>query len=252
MEITKAISKWGNSAGVILPKDWIGKQARIILIDRTKEIQKEIFSILQSHLEDIIGIYLTGSYSRGEQNEESDIDIIAISYKIKKEISSGRYNISIYPLKNIKKTLERNPIQLLPRLIEAKTIINNNLLEELKKYPLKNKIKEYLKETKRIIKINKEIIELDKIDGENLKSKDIIYSLILRLRGIYLIDIVLTKKIYSRKKFEEFLLSATPEAKNAIEIYNKIKSNKKNLAEIKIKTAEELIYLLEKEVKKYE
>jgi len=66
MEISRNVSKWGNSAGVLLPKEWLGKEVNIILIDRTSEIKKEGFDILDSYLEDIIGIYLIGSYARKE------------------------------------------------------------------------------------------------------------------------------------------------------------------------------------------
>ena len=39
---TSQARKWGNSGGVLLPREWIGKQVKIILIDRTEEIKKEM------------------------------------------------------------------------------------------------------------------------------------------------------------------------------------------------------------------
>lgn len=104
MEIVKIASKWGNSAGVVLPKNWVGKQVKIILIDRTKKIKEEVLDILKDDLQDLIGIYLVGSYARGEENGNSDVDIIAISNNLKKEISSEKFNISIYPFQTFKKT----------------------------------------------------------------------------------------------------------------------------------------------------
>jgi len=83
-QIIKNSIPWGNSAGVIIPKKWLGKQVKITLIDRTTEIKKEVFKIIDPYLEDIIGIYITGSYARGEQTKESDIDIIVISNNTKK------------------------------------------------------------------------------------------------------------------------------------------------------------------------
>ena len=147
-EIRNAI-RWGNSAGVLLPRDWAGQQVKVILIDRTLEIKKEVFDILQPYLEDIRGIYLVGSYARNEQEEDSDIDIIAISKNIKKEVISGKYSISITPLESLKRTIEKNPILVLPSLNEAKVIINSSLLEELKSIKTaKISFKNFIEETK--------------------------------------------------------------------------------------------------------
>src|SRR3989344_5300601 len=102
-EYVKNVGKWGNSGGILLPKEWIGNQVKIVLINRTDEIKKEVINMLSEYLGDILGVYLTGSYSRGDQDKESDIDIIAITNHIKKEIISGKYHISLVTLENLKK-----------------------------------------------------------------------------------------------------------------------------------------------------
>lgn len=61
------VRKWGNSGGILVPREWQGKQVEVILVDRTNEIKKEVLEILNSYLEDLQGIYLVGSYARGEQ-----------------------------------------------------------------------------------------------------------------------------------------------------------------------------------------
>ena len=76
MELLRNVSKWGNSAGVLLPREWMGNQVKVILVDRTLEIKREAFSILEPYMEDIFGVYLVGSYARGEQEKDSDIDIM--------------------------------------------------------------------------------------------------------------------------------------------------------------------------------
>ena len=53
----REVRKWGNSAGILVPRKWVGKQVKVILIDRTKEIKKEALSILEPYLHEIIGIY---------------------------------------------------------------------------------------------------------------------------------------------------------------------------------------------------
>ena len=131
MERIMNVGKWGNSGGVLLPREWLGKQVKVVLVDRTDEIRKEIMAILDPYLEDILGVYLVGSYARGEQEKDSDIDVIVISNDLRKKISSGKYDIEIYPLDNIKKTLKENPIMIMPSLVEAKPLLNKSLLEEI-------------------------------------------------------------------------------------------------------------------------
>lgn len=255
VEVVRSIRSWGNSAGVLLPREWAGKEAKIILIDRSLEIKKEVFDILSLYLEDILGIYLTGSYARNEQTEESDIDIIAISNKTKKEIISGKYHVSIATLSGVKKTLEARPELILPRLDEAKVILNSSLLEELKSKKIdKNSFKEFIEESRRIIKINKGFIELDKKQGfKELDSINLIYSIVLRLRGIFLINKILRKEKYKKKDFLKWIEKEIgKEAEKVYCVYSKIRDREKIKANIKIEIAEKLLKKLEKEVDKLE
>ncbi len=243
MEIIKNVARWGNGAGALLPKEWIGNQVKIVLIDRTLDIKKEIFKILEDYLEDILGVYLTGSYARGEQEKDSDIDVIAISTKTKKEIISGKYHVSVIPLVSVKKTLDKHPILVLPRLAEARTIINDSLLKELTSNKInKEDFKGFKEECQRIININKELLALEK---ENA-SREIIYSLILRLRGVFLAKCLLKQERYSKKKFLRFI---GDDAKKVYEEYSYYKNNNKLEIKIKKLTAEKLVNLLEKELK---
>lgn len=255
MKELKQVRKWGNSGGVLLPREWIGKQIQVILIDRTNEIKKEVLDILSPFLEDIIGVYLVGSYARNEQNKESDIDIIAISKNTKKSISSGKYNIEIYTLEGVLKTLKSNPIMIYPRLKEAKTIFNASLLQEMSQKKLtKDSFNEFLESCKRIIKINSEFINLEK-DKETMDTQGVVYSLMLRLRGIYLIKTILEKKDYSLPEFKSWLSNNSKLDKKDIEIlyniYKDERDNKKMNTKIQVQTVRELLELLKKQVEKY-
>ena len=256
MELLRNVARWGNGAGVLLPREWMGTRVKIILIDRTSDIKKEALSILEPYLEDILGIYLIGSYARNEQEQGSDIDIIAISKKTKKEITSGKYSISLITLESAEKTLEKNPILILPRLNEAKAILNSSLLEELRnKTVSRSSFKDFIEECKRIIKINKGFITLDKKHGaEYIDSPEIIYSLVLRLRGIFLIKNMLEKKAYSKKEFLKWADKEInkDETEKIYNIYKAIRDNKKIKARAKVETAEKLLGFLEKEAKKLE
>lgn len=255
VEITKNVQRWGNSAGILLPREWMGKEAKIILIDRTLEIKKEIFNILEDYLEDILGIYLTGSYARREQTKTSDVDIIVISKEIRKEIVSGKYQISIIPLKSVKKTIEKHAILILPRLVEAKPILNVSLLNELKKIKIKKEsFRNFILDTKRIIKINSETIEIDKLENKTNISSCVIYSLILRLRGMFLMGCLFEGNKYLKKNFLNWLANILNEVelKKVYNMYENIRDNHKVKLKIKIEIAEKLLNILKKEVKNNE
>ena len=90
IQIKKAI-KAGNSSAVILPRAWLNKEVRIELIKKTPEaILYDVLEILKKHilLESITGVYLVGSYARGEEDENSDIDVLVITNNIDKEMIS--------------------------------------------------------------------------------------------------------------------------------------------------------------------
>ena len=79
-QIFRKVTLIGNGAHVFAPKEWAGEK---VIIVRTPEIplRRKILKILEPHLEDILGVYLYGSYARGEQREDSDIDVLVISNK---------------------------------------------------------------------------------------------------------------------------------------------------------------------------
>jgi len=253
-ELIKPIVKLGNGAGVVLPKEWLGGEARVQVSKKPLNLKEDIIKMLKPYFKDLIGIYLVGSYARGEQNKNSDIDVIAISSKTKKEIVSGKYHISIYKLESAEKTLNKHPIMIYPRLIEAKTILNEILLEKLKSTKIsKEKFKIFFGETKRIIKIDREFLELDKLDGDYLASTTVIYSLILRLRGIFIIESILNKKKYSNRLFKKWLtkIVSNRELEKIYKIYQSIKDNKGLKIKIRISVAEKLLNFLEKKVGGY-
>ena len=248
--IIRNVGKWGNSAGVLLPKEWAGNQVNIILIERTEEIKKEVFDILADKLEEIMGIYLVGSYARAEMREDSDIDIVAISSNLREEIVSGKYHISVIPIDIARRNIKKNPLMLLPRLIEAKVLLNRHLLSELKKIKFeKGFIKRYIDETKDIMKINSGLLELNKI--EKYTDNEILYSLVLRIRGIFILNCLLNKKSYSNKLFFKNLEKGVGknESKEIYRIYKSYRADKKIDRKIKLETGRKLLEILRKDIK---
>jgi len=252
-QIIRTATKIGNGAHIFVPKQWTNEE--IILIRTPKlKLKEEIIKIIEPYLENIIGVFLYGSYARDEQEEQSDIDLLLITNKKIKVKNKGKFDTIVIEKSKLEKAIKLNPILMYSIIKEAKPIINSSLLEELKKLKIiKNQFKEFIEGTKRIIKIDKEIIELDKLDGEDLISISVIYSLILRLRGIFIINSLIKKQKYSNKIFKKWLnKNIEEETKEIYIIYQNIRDNKKIKTKIKISTAEKLLNLLEKEVKKYD
>lgn len=254
MEITKATSRWGNSAGVLLPREWLGKEVKIILVDRTIQIKKEVLDILSPYLSDMQGIYLVGSYARNEQTPRSDIDIIAVSGRMNKEINSGKYHISVITIESVRKVLEKNPIMLYPRLLEAKTLLNEPMLNELKSIRLtKNDFRGFFEDTQRIIKINKELIS-DIPESLKFDFSNVVYSIVLRLRGVFIIKSILEKKKNTNKEFKKWILDEFngDEIEKAISVYKDVKDDKKPTERISLELTQKLLQFLEKKVRDYE
>ncbi|MBI2043496.1 nucleotidyltransferase domain-containing protein [Candidatus Pacearchaeota archaeon] len=238
-KLIKPIVRVGNSAGVLLPKGWLNGKAKVELVSRPTDIKKEILEILSPYLNDIKGVYLVGSYARGEETDESDIDVLVITDEINKKASYGKYNLIFIPEKNVRTTLEKNILPLLPMLREAKPIINKELVNEYKKIkPNKKNTKWILELTKSARKICKEGIKLSKELNENV-SDGVIYSIILGLRTTYIIDCLKNGKIPTIKGLKGLIIDLA----NSEEPYNaylRLKNDEPDKESISPEIAEKL------------
>ena len=221
---TKIVQKFGNSGHIVLPKEYIGRRIRFITKTKTfNQIKIEILNILTSNIENISGAYLYGSYARNEETLDSDVDIFIISNK-KLKILHEEYNIVSLTEEQIKNTLEKNAVLILPIIKESKTIINPNLIDFYKDHKLTQKnTKTFIEECERILKINKHSLEL------NIGVNSINYSLILRIRGLLILNLMLENKLYTKSKlFSQLGKNFT--RKKVQQIYNtytKVRDNKK-------------------------
>ncbi len=255
-ELIKPVVRVGNSAGVILPREWLDGKARVELVVRPLNIKKDVLEILGPYLDDVIGVYIVGSYARNEETERSDVDILVISKEIKKFIISGKYEIEIIPVKGFIWLLRNYPETIYPKFIDAKVILNRSFLEEIRDIKLtKNSFKRYFEDTKRMIKIDREFIEMDKLEGDLLDSESVVYSSILRLRALWMIKCSLNKKKYFNRDFERWIISGLgidkEEFGKVYGIYRNIRNDKKSKEKISIVLAEKLVNFLEKEADKY-
>jgi len=248
MELIKKTVKAGNSSAVTLPRSWLNKEVRIELVKKShKTILDETLAIIENYIKtkEIIGIYLTGSYSRNEENEISDIDILVITENESKEIiEEGIYSILIVSKKLIDYKLKNDLLPIGPMIKEAIPLLNNSYLKDIK-----NKIKITNKNTKWYINTTKEKIEIirDWLENSNNKINDrIIYTLILRIRTLYIIQKLKQNKIPTKKEFLRIIEKIA--SNTAYERYVSIKNKEKEKSIISKKDAEKLLDYLEKQL----
>jgi len=251
-ELIKPIVKLGNSACVLLPRAWINGRARIELIEKPLNIKKDIFEILSPYLEDILGIYLIGSYAREEQTKKSDIDVLVITNKTNKRIEKGKYEIILIPNKNIEEQLKDNILPLLPMIKETKPLLNSFLIGPYKDTKLtKRNLRFHIETTKSAMNINKEAIKLAKDLGEEKISDAYAYSLILRLRGIYIVNCLIKNKKQSKKELL-ILIKKVSGSLDAYKRYLLSKQNKKMENILSVVEAEKIYKWIIKNIKKQE
>mgnify|MGYP001577983350 FL=1 len=247
-QIIRIAKNFGNGAHIFVPKRWAGEQI-ILVKPQKKDLKERIISALSHHLDSIIGVYLFGSYARGEQSEDSDIDLFIIANK-KIKINEKDFEVTCLEQKEIEKAIKLEPILMYSILSEAKPIINSNLLEELKlKYkPSQKDFNEFFKDCKRMIKVNEDFLESEK--KEFLSSGAVIYSIVLRMRGIFIIKSLLKGDKYSFKLFNSWIKSKLPEINfsSIYGAYKDSKNEKKIKQKIKTSDIKLLLNLLNKEV----
>jgi predicted nucleotidyltransferase len=203
MIIIKKTREVGKSSGVILPRKWLNRNVMVQLITNSLEtISKEVLDILlkKNILNEVIGIYLAGSYARGEENPYSDVDILVVTSKTNKILKEDNYEITCINEENLEEALKKD-LYIVSLLQEARPLLNEKSLRYYKSMMNPRTFKlSILNEIRRILKLN-EIIMKD----ESTVNNGVIYSLILRLRELYLLDCIFKRKIPSKKEFLELV-----------------------------------------------
>ena len=258
-QIVKTVVKSGNGGAVWVPKDWLGQEVVVILPQKPElEIKEKIIRLLEPYLKDIISVFIYGSYARHEETKQSDIDVMVITEKaVKINIKESKLEITAFELEKFRKAVEKYPVMYYQIVQEAEPLINSHVLEDLKEIKInKENFKDYLNETKEHIKSNEELLELDKLDGEFIKSYSILYSTVLRLRGIFIMKVILYKEKFLNKEFEKWLIKQgidNKEFEQSYSAYRMIRDNVKiKNVKIKTSTAEKLLNILENELKHIE
>jgi predicted nucleotidyltransferase len=247
--IVKKTREVGTSAGVLLPRKWLNRQVSVTLLSFSiEEIAKEVFDILleQNLNEEVKGIYLAGSYSRGDYDINSDIDILVITSKVNSLINKRNYEILLVSEDNFSKNLPCN-LNFLSMLKEIKTIMNKELVEGYIKRVAEQKLnfkdfKKNLTEIRGVLKINKESVKICDETKRNVPD-GVVYSIVLRLRELFLIKCLLSDTSYSRNNFIKTV------GDNIYSAYIRVKRDEKELNNIAPKEIKNLLDLSEKWLK---
>ena len=254
--ITSQARQVGNSSGVLLPKNWLNKKVVVTLAEPgEKEILHDVMEILYTEniLKNVLGIYLIGSHarSRKEVTAESDIDLLVITNNITETIERGNYQINIIKESSLLESLKEMAFYYYPMIYEAKPLLNEELLIKYKGIGIDLK-GSFIKDTKKALKELKKIISLDRKLGNDKTADAVAYSLILRLRGLYILNKLSKNQLWEKSEFLSIIRKIT----GNLDIYNRYLHIKKKSREannsIKIKDAEEVIDYLEKEILKWE
>ncbi|MFW5847116.1 MAG: nucleotidyltransferase domain-containing protein [Nanoarchaeota archaeon] len=244
-ELIKPTITVGNSAGVLLPSSWKNSTVRVCLVEQPH--LDEVLKIIDPV--EIQGIYLCGSYAKNEQTEESDIDLLVVNEKKEGTIKKGKYEINYITQESLNKM---EAILYYPMILESKTLLNKSLLERLKKetYLSKKILSEYLRATKKMLKLNELEITLAEKEKRKNVSSSISYSLVLRLRTYYILKQIKKKKIWKKSQFLKLIKDLTGSHK-AYKSYLNMKNNKK-VNDLSVIDARKLLNYLKKETEKWE
>ncbi|MEW6295277.1 MAG: nucleotidyltransferase domain-containing protein [Candidatus Diapherotrites archaeon] len=253
-QLVKRAMAFGNGSIVFTPKAWRGREVIVILPKRSLSVEESALQLIQPSLKNIVGAFFVGSYARNEMEKDSDVDLIIVSDKKMKIKEKENFHVQCIELQQLKNSLKENPIEFYPMLLEAKSLINEKLLQELKETEINfKKFNWFIETTESALKVVRELIKMEKTEGKKFSdSTASVYSLILRLRGIYLIKCILNKRPYSNKSFKEFIKKESGIKENSVkqfyEVYRKERDEKKAKALISIEELEKLFYFAQKKL----
>ena len=197
----KMVQPFGNSGHVILPKEYVGKRMRFLVEPKTiQDVKEELFQMLLPHIEKVEGVYLYGSYARNEQTASSDVDALILASEKFPLPKKQNYSILILTKEELEAAIEKRPILILPIIREAKGLLHGAYLERYKEMPLKKTaIIKFLDETAKILAINRQGAAL------SFETGSLVYSLILRIRSMVIIQCLLQRQPYSKNELYSIL-----------------------------------------------
>jgi predicted nucleotidyltransferase len=204
-KIIKKTREVGTSAGVLLPRKWLNRSVVVTLLEKSEEdiLHDVIRIIFEKGIDDVKGIYFVGSYARHENEPESDIDILIITEETNKLIDIYPYEITLVKEETLKKNLFYS-LYYYSMVNEARPLINKSLINSLKTSIGTLKKDRLLEEINRINSINKDSISMYKDVMKNIPD-GLVYSVILRLRELYLLKCIKDDIKYRKIDFLKYV-----------------------------------------------
>jgi len=203
--IEKEVMAFGNGSIVYTPKRWIGEKVLVALEQRPLDIKGEALEALKPHMESIEGIYLFGSYARNEQSEGSDADILVISGKKIPIRNAGKLDFLVRSKEELEAGMKSDPTLFLWQAVkEAKPLLNESLIRELRTQRPAPDFSPFFEDTLWAFRKTSELLDKNK-DGEYLGSNAAIYSMMLRLRTMFIIQCHKKGVAFTNKKFAQFI-----------------------------------------------
>jgi hypothetical protein len=127
MEFIKKAIRVGNSAGILLPKKFLGAEIKVQVIKRQSNPKKEIIKLVYPLIEQVECVFLIN---------ENPTEAIAISRDIKKIIKKSEIKLSFVSFEKIIKDMKKSSL-LREKILNAKPILNKEKLDSIKKEVLK-------------------------------------------------------------------------------------------------------------------
>ena len=156
-------------------------------------------------------------------------------------ITEGIYNILLVSEKLLNQKLSSDLFPVGQMLKEARPLLNAFYLDSKKINVTNKNVKWYLDTTEDKLKIIKSIIEKMKSNNKNTLSDRVAYTLVLRIRTLYIIKKLIENKPYSNIE----LIKLIKKISNGTNAYERYLAVKNNLEEKHFLSLEEAIKLYE-------
>lgn len=196
--LVKECRRMGNSASVYVPREWINQKVVVSLLS-PKDL---VLETVKPHLKHVVGIYLYGSYVRGEETEESDIDALVVTSRKVQIDRKKPLDLVVATQRELEQLLDEDPVKIMPIIRECQPVINEVYIEKLK--ATKINARKYLGFVKETLK---KVCDYEGVIKKEEHLSAIVYSLMMRLRVAYMTKLMLLSKEYSNKDFKKYVLS---------------------------------------------
>jgi hypothetical protein len=238
--VVKEVMDRGHSGTIYLPKAWIGQR----VVVQPLNVRDYVLGALAPYLEDVSGLFLYGSYARGEQSDFSDIDVLVVSDKKFPLEKIGLISIESGSLDQIKARVRSDPVGYYTIVQEAIPLINAPLLSELKKIvPGRKGVKGYYDMAGSALRICDGLLK----EGGSDQS-GVICSLVLRLRGLYMLRCRMKKENYSTVSLMDYVSGKGIDRETFEKIYSVYRAGTvdgpKSKQRIPIKTVRQLYQIV--------